>query len=265
MKVVAFNINGLKSSLPYLNRYLMSEDRPDVLGLNEIKCTPKTLETLKNNLNQEVLKLYNVIWNPAQKIAYHGTALFILKSLEYRVISTELPNSSDDEETAKGHLEEGRVIAAEIEGICFILTYVPNSGVNRLCPLRRLEYRVSSWDRDMFWFVEKMWEMYNGKVIWFGDLNVARERIDIKRPRRQAGYTEEERASFASFMASGRFVDLWRKLNPEKPGYTYKTGWRLDYFIIGSKLFESVKEGIMCSVEDDPEEVSDHWPISCEF
>ena len=154
----------------------------------------------------------------------------------YKLLYTELPNSEDDEETLKGHKEEGRLIVVEINNICYILTYVPNSGVNFKC------------------------ELFDGKVIWFGDLNVARTVLDIENPRRQAGFTIEERKSFEQLFKDNKYIDVWRELNKEKIGYTYKGGWRLDYFIISDKLYNTLKT-IHCSIENDTQNISDHYPL----
>lgn len=256
MKIIGFNINGLKTSIGYINRLLTSVDKPDVLGLNEIKCTAKSLAKLQNQISKEVTDAYNVIWNPAS-ISWHGTAMFILKKHTYKVLHTVLPATEADEETVKGHTREGRLIAVDIEGVCFVLTYVPNSGVNYKAWLRRLDYRVNSWDVDMFRFLRSLYETYGGRVIWFGDLNVARCPLDIHKEVRQAGYTVEERKSFEDFLKSSRFVDIWRLQNPERRGYTFKGGWRLDYFIVGDVLCEEM----VCEIGEDPDEISDHLPI----
>ena len=260
MKIIAFNINGLKTSIDYINKLLSSLDKPDILGLNEIKCSSKTLDKLKLQLSKNVTDNYNIIWNPAN-ISWHGTAMFILKQYDYKILHTILPpTKTDDEETIKGHTQEGRLIAVDINNICYILTYVPNSGVNFKAWLRRLDYRVNSWDTDMFKLLNSMYKEYNGNVIWFGDLNVARTLLDIHKKVRQAGFTDEERTSFENFIEEKKFIDVWRNQNPGIRGYTYKTGWRLDYFLIGDKLYNSCEE-IHCEIGKDPDEISDHLPL----
>ena len=57
-----------------------------------------------------------------------------------------------------------------------------------------------------------------------------------------------------------KFIDVWRNQNPGIRGYTYKTGWRLDYFLIGDKLYNSCEE-IHCEIGKDPDEISDHLPL----
>lgn len=259
MKITAFNINGLKTSIKYINKLLLSPVRPDILGLNEIKCSPNTLEKLKPEISLDILKDYNIIWNPAT-ISWHGTAMFILKKYDYKLLYTSLPPTKKDDETIKAHTEEGRIIVVDINGVCFVLTYVPNSGVNIKEPLRRLDYRVNSWDVDMFKLLNLLYEKYNGRVIWFGDMNVARTVLDIKRPGRKAGYTEEERKSFNTFLESGKFIDIWRELHPGIQ-FTFKTGWRLDYFIISDKIYTEYTD-IKCEIDEDPENISDHFPLT---
>ena len=79
MNILLFNINGIKDSMDALNNILEDENSPDILGLNEIKCAPKTLEKYKLAFSTKVKSKYNIIWNPAKKISYHGTAMFINK------------------------------------------------------------------------------------------------------------------------------------------------------------------------------------------
>ena len=77
MKITLFNINGLKQSIEYINNVLSSDnpERPDILGLNELKCTEKTLVHLKSQLSNDVVNNYNIIWNTAVNLSWHGTCV----------------------------------------------------------------------------------------------------------------------------------------------------------------------------------------------
>lgn len=107
-------------------------------------------------------------------------------------------------------------------------------------------------------------------VIWAGDLNVARERIDIRNPDtnlKSAGFTVEERACFTNILTDGYF-DSFRYLYPERVAYTYwsylrnsrasNVGWRLDYFVLSEKL----KSNLVDQMIRDKVMGSDHCPIA---
>ena len=111
MKITLFNINGLKQSIEYINNVLSSDnpERPDILGLNELKCTEKTLVHLKSQLSNDVVNNYHIIWNTATNLSWHGTALFILEKYKYNLLYTTLPYSTiySPDHTIKGHTKEG--------------------------------------------------------------------------------------------------------------------------------------------------------------
>ena len=134
------------------------------------------------------------------------------------------------------HDHEGRVITLELESYYLITVYTPNSQEE----LRRLDYRMK-WDDDFRAYLKKLEE--KKPVIVCGDLNVAHKEIDLKNPktnRKNAGFTDEERAKFTTLLESG-FTDTFRYFYPEQEGiyswwsYRFKAreknaGWRIDYF-----------------------------------
>ena len=145
------------------------------------------------------------------------------------------------------HDHEGRVITLELESYYLITVYTPNSQEE----LRRLDYRMK-WDDDFRAYLKKLEE--KKPVIVCGDLNVAHKEIDLKNPktnRKNAGFTDEERAKFTTLLESG-FTDTFRYFYPEQEGiyswwsYRFKAreknaGWRIDYFLASASLNDKLK------------------------
>ena len=140
------------------------------------------------------------------------------------------------------HDHEGRVITLEMENFYLITVYVPNSQDG----LRRLDYRMT-WEDDFLAYLKKLQE--KKPVVVCGDLNVAHQEIDLKNPktnRRNAGFTDEERAKFTQWLESG-FTDTFRYFYPDQKeiyswwSYRFKAreknaGWRIDYFVTSASL-----------------------------
>ena len=161
------------------------------------------------------------------------------------------------------HDKEGRVITLEFDEYYFVTVYTPNSQSE----LRRLEYRMK-WEEDFLAYLLKLQE--KKPVICCGDLNVAHQEIDLKNPntnRKNAGFTDEERACFTRALESG-FIDTFRYFYPDKEGvyswWSYRfrareknAGWRIDYFVVSDRLREKIKDAYIL-----PEITgSDHCPV----
>ena len=145
------------------------------------------------------------------------------------------------------HDQEGRVITLEFEDFFFVTVYTPNSQSE----LKRLDYRMK-WEDDFRAYLKKLEE--KKPVIVCGDLNVAHKEIDLKNPktnRKNAGFTDEERAKFTTLLESG-FTDTFRYFYPEQEGiyswwsYRFKareknSGWRIDYFLTSDSLKDKLR------------------------
>jgi exodeoxyribonuclease-3 len=162
------------------------------------------------------------------------------------------------------HDKEGRVITLEYKEYYLIHVYTPNSGQ----VLQRLDYRVKKWDKEFWKYVEKLQKTKS--VIVCGDLNVAKEEIDLHSPKtnlRSAGFTKEERDSFSKYLKKLKLIDTFRFLYPEKVEYSYWTymqkareknkGWRIDYFLISEKLKNNLVDSSIITNQMG----SDHAPV----
>ncbi|MGL5577929.1 MAG: exodeoxyribonuclease III [Fusobacteriaceae bacterium] len=229
-KLISWNVNGLRAVLQKNFLEYFNEVDADAFCLQEIK-----LQEGQTDFNPEG---YNCYWNYAEKKGYSGTAIFTKQN----------PISVSYDIGIEHHDKEGRVITLEFENYYLVNVYTPNSQTE----LARLEYRMT-WEDD---FRNYLLELDSKKpVVLCGDLNVAHTEIDLKNPKsnkKNAGFTDEERAKFTQLLKSG-FVDSFRYLHPEAidmySWWSYRfsarkknAGWRIDYFVVSNKIKENIKE-----------------------
>ncbi len=247
MKIVSWNVNGIRAASKKGFCEFVEDDRPDILCLQETKAQPEQYDL------EWVESLgYHHFWNSADKKGYSGTTIWCQQE----------PNSVSLGMGSAEHDGEGRVIVAAFDKFQLVTVYTPNSKRG----LTRLDYR-QIWDRDFLKFVRKL----NKKlpVIFCGDLNCAHQEIDLANPksnRRNAGFTDEERAGLDKFIAAG-FIDSFRQFDQSPGKYTWWTvrtnarerniGWRLDYFFVAQEFWNQIKASRI------REEVmgSDHCPV----
>ncbi|HKS37857.1 MAG TPA: exodeoxyribonuclease III [Verrucomicrobiae bacterium] len=249
MKLVSWNVNGLRAVLRKNFLDYVAEEAPDMLCLQETKAGPDDVEQLWP-------AAYTTYWNTAEKKGYSGTALFT----RTRPLNV-----------ARGigriaHDKEGRVLTAEYANFFLVNVYVPNSQRE----LTRLSYR-QQWDRDFLRYLKKL--EARKPVIFCGDLNVAHTEIDLANPRANVGnhgFTPQERAGFGAFVKTG-FVDTFREFETGGGHYTWwsplagvrarNVGWRIDYFLISAALRPQLKRAFIRP--DVPG--SDHCPVGIEI
>ncbi|MBS4912941.1 MAG: exodeoxyribonuclease III [Veillonella sp.] len=249
MKLISWNVNGLRAAVTkgFMDSFEALD--ADMFCLQETKLQPEQI--------QLELPGYEQYWNSAVKKGYSGTAIFT------RVKPLSVTYGIGIEE----HDQEGRVITAEFENFYLVTCYTPNSQRE----LARLEYRMT-WEDA---FREFLLELDAKKpVILCGDLNVAHEEIDLKNPktnRKNAGFTDEERAKMTELLAAG-FTDTFRKLYPDTTdAYSWwsymgkardrNVGWRIDYFITSKSLDDKIVDAKI-----HPQIMgSDHCPVELEI
>ena len=249
MKIISWNVNGLRAVLRKNFLEYLDAEKPDVLCLQETKCTPDDVEALWP-------AHYTTYWNTAQKKGYSGTAVF----------TRERPGKITQGIGQAEHDNEGRVLTAEYAGFFLVNVYVPNAQRE----LRRLAYR-QEWDRDFLRYLKKLEK--KKPVVFCGDLNVAHTEIDLANPKanvKNHGFTPEERAGFDAFVRGG-FVDTFREFEKSGGHYTWwspmggtrsrNVGWRLDYFLISAALRPRLRRAFIRSEITG----SDHCPVGIEM
>ena len=244
-KFISWNVNGLRACVGKGFEDFFKTIDADIFCIQESK--------LQAGQIQLELPGYCQYWNYAEKKGYSGTAMFC-KQEPLRVMY-----GIGEEE----HDHEGRVITAEFEDFFAVTCYTPNSQNE----LRRLDYRMT-WE-DAFRSYLKGLDTQK-PVILCGDLNVAHKEIDLKNPktnRKNAGFTDEERAKMTALLDSG-FTDTFRYFYPDREGiyswWSYRfrareknAGWRIDYFITSKSLDDKL---VSAAIHTDVFG-SDHCPV----
>lgn len=249
MRLISWNVNGIRSILKKGFLDFIKKENPDILCLQETRAEPTEVEL--------PLPVYHAYWNfaPAQP-GYSGTAIFTKAKPSDVTYGMRNPK----------HDGEGRIITAEFKDFYLVNVYVPNSKRD----LSRLPYR-QEWDQDFLKFLK---ELEKGKpVVFCGDLNVAHKEFDLTNPEtnhKNHGFTDEERTGFTNFIKNG-FLDTFREFYEEGGHYTWwsqmnnchkrNIGWRIDYFLISKALRPHLKDAQIL-----PEVMgSDHCPVSIEL
>ena len=246
LKLISWNVNGLRACCDKGFRETFERLDADFFCLQETKMQAGQLDLQFEG--------YQSYWNYAEKKGYSGTAIFTRR----QPIAVTYGIGVDE------HDHEGRVITLEMDSFYLITVYVPNSQDE----LRRLDYRMT-WEDDFLAYLKRLEE--KKPVVVCGDLNVAHQEIDLKNPktnRRNAGFTDEERAKFSRWLEAG-FTDTFRYFYPEQKdiyswwSYRFKAreknaGWRIDYFVtsaslndklLGAKIHTDVFGSDHCPVE----------------
>lgn len=254
MKLISWNVNGIRAVVKKGFLDFLKKEKPDVLGLQEIKI---------NNLARakEVFDFanYEEYWNSAERPGYSGTAC-LLKEKKLKVMS------SKNGMGVKKFDIEGRVQTLEFPKFYFVNTYFPNANHE----LSRLKYKMD-FNNAFLKYVKSLEK--KKPVVMCGDFNVAHQEIDLTNPKQNIGnpgFTEEERIWANKFIKAG-FVDTFRQMHPKKVQYSWwsykfkarerNIGWRIDYFFISAKLFKYVKKSFIL----DKIQGSDHCPVGIEI
>lgn len=249
MKLISWNVNGIRSVIKKGFVDFVHSYKPDVLCLQETKASQADANI--------TIEGYHQYWNAAEKAGYAGTAVF--SQIEPVHVAYGMGIAKHD--------HEGRVITLEYPKFYLVNVYVPNSQRQ----LERLDYRTKEWDPDFLQYLKNLEK--KKPVVFCGDLNVAHKEIDLANPKGNVhshGFTPEERAEFDKVIANG-FIDSLRALHQEAGLYTWWTpmnncrqrniGWRIDYFCLSAVLRPHLKEAfILKEVEG-----SDHCPIGIEL
>lgn len=252
MKIISFNVNGVRAITAKNFIEDMQRLSPDVICLQETKAS---VEQVKEAVAP--LGYAHVYANEAERKGYSGTA----------ILSKSAPLNLSYDIQIQEHDQEGRVICAEYDQFYLITVYVPNSGSE----LARLNYR-GQWDLDFLAYLKNLEK--TKPVLVCGDFNVAHKAIDLARPKdnynKSAGYMQSEIDGLDT-MAQNGLVDTFRALNPDQVKYSWwsyragarqkNIGWRIDYFLASEKLMSRV---VSADILNDVLG-SDHCPVQVEL
>jgi len=251
MKIVSYNVNGIRAAMNKGFVDWLTSANPDVICLQEIKA-------MKEQVDIEAIEnagyKYNY-WFSAEKKGYSGVA----------ILSKTEPNHVEYGTGITSMDFEGRNIRADFDGLSVMSMYLP-SGTNSA----RLEHKFEYMDMIHQYLNDLRKELPNLVVV--GDYNICHEAIDIHNPKMKgvSGFLPEEREWLGNFIDSG-FIDSFRHLHPEKQEYSWwsyransranNKGWRLDYAMASKPLQENIKRSVILSEAVH----SDHCPILIEI
>ena len=252
MKIVSYNVNGIRAALKKGFLEWLAATSPDVICLQEIKAQEDQLDL---SLFEAAGYPYNY-WFSAQKKGYSGVAILSKTKPKNIVFGTGIESMDF----------EGRNIRADFSDVSVMSLYLP-SGTN----IKRLEHKFEYMDLFKSYIDELKKEIPN--LIICGDYNICHEAIDIHDPIRNknvSGFLPEERAWMSNFLKSG-FVDAFRHLNKTPHQYSWwsyranaranNKGWRLDYTLVSTPLKENIKRAVILSEAVH----SDHCPVLLEL
>lgn len=254
MKIISWNINGIRAVAKRGFSAFLRQEKPDVLCLQEIKIAAAAKDKIKFDFAG-----YTEYWNCAIRPGYSGTMILIKEGFRgVKKVSNGIGIDKFD--------SEGRVQVMELEKFYLLNVYFPNSNDQ----LSRLGYKLE-FNKALLEYVKKLEK--KKPVVITGDFNVAHEEIDLARPKENegnAGFTREERAWMTKFLTAG-FIDTFRELNGPKIQYSWwsfrsqararNVGWRIDYFCVSAKLKRNLKKAYILDKVMD----SDHAPVGLEI
>lgn len=252
MKILSWNINGIRAAYKkgWYNWFL--QQKPDIMCLQEIKATPEQLP-----LALSAIPNYYTFWNPAQRKGYSGVA----------TLSKPKPTKVHHGFGIEKFDKEGRVLLTTYDNVYLFNIYFPNGKKNK----ERLEYKLDFYDTFLGVADNLIDEGKN--IVVCGDFNTAHKEIDLARPKeneKNSGFLPVERAWIDAFIDHG-FVDTFRVFNKEPHHYSWwdqktrarerNVGWRIDYFFVNKALQpKMINAFILKDVTG-----SDHCPVGIEL
>ncbi|MGB1167457.1 MAG: exodeoxyribonuclease III [Flavobacteriaceae bacterium] len=251
MKLLSYNVNGIRAALGKGFASWLKATEADVICIQEIKAYESQIDT---TVFEELG--YHHYWFSAQKKGYSGVAILSKKK------PTNIVYGSGIE-----HMDfEGRILRIDFDAVSIMSLYLP-SGTNTA----RLDYKFQFMDEFQA-YINQL-KVSHPNLIICGDYNICHQPIDIHDPIRNkntSGFLPEERAWLDQFMKSG-FIDSFRLFNSEPHQYSWwsyranaranNKGWRIDYALVSTPLKAQIKRSFIL-----PEaKHSDHCPVGLEL
>lgn len=252
MKIISYNVNGIRSAMSKGFVEWLKEADPDIIGLQEVKAEESQIDSaIFRDLG------YELYWYPAQKKGYSGVA--IMTKVKPKSVLYGMGHSKYD--------DEGRMLQANFEGFSFVSSYFPSGTTGD----ERQSFKYDFMD-DVFGYLQDLRKEY-ASLILSGDYNICHRAIDIHNPisnKNSSGFLPEERAWMDKFLNSG-FVDSFRHFHEDPHHYTWwsyrfncrakNLGWRIDYHMVTNELQNKLKSSVIL-----PHVIhSDHCPIQLEI
>ena len=250
MKLVSWNVNGLRAVVKKDKWNQIFELDPDIICLQETKAHPEQIpDEIKNPAG------YTSYFDHSKmRKGYSGVAVFT------KIKPVKVEYSLDDKKELD---QEGRMLILHFKDFILCNGYFPNGGEDP----KRLKYKLEFYDA-FFKKIEK-WRKQGKKIIFCGDVNTAHNEIDLARPKENSdhtGFLRIERDWLDKVTAAG-YIDTFSFLHPSEIKYSWwdmktfarerNVGWRIDYFFVSDNLKKKIQVAeILNNVFG-----SDHCPV----
>lgn len=252
MRIITYNVNGLRSALSKNWLEWLKAAAPDVICLQEIKSNAGQLELdLFHNLGYETFIF------PAQKKGYSGVAIFSKMNPDHVELGMGM----------EAYDAEGRILRADFGQLSVMSAYFPSGSSGE----DRQAFKFCFLD-DFQRYIDDL-KKRKPNLIVCGDYNICHRPIDIHNPvsnAKSSGFLPEERAWMEAFFQSG-FIDTFRHFNADPHHYTWwsyranartkNLGWRIDYI----SVTENLKDRLVRSAILSEAKHSDHCPVLLEL
>ncbi len=252
MKILCWNVNGIRAAEKKGLFTWLQKEAPDVLCLQEIKASPEQLPPHLRNVPG-----YNLFWNPGEQKGYSGVATFSKRN----PLKVEMGFGREEFDS------EGRILITTYPEFVLMNIYFPNGKKNA----ERLQYKLDFYD-EFLSYADSLKSKKKHLVVC-GDFNTAHKEIDIARPKENShisGFLPVERAWIDTFVDHG-YMDTFRAFHTEPNQYSWwdlktgarkrNVGWRIDYFFVDKGFLSCVKDAfIMAEIQG-----SDHCPVGIEL
>lgn len=253
MKIISYNVNGIRAAIKKGFTSWLSQENPDILCLQELKADEDQVDL------HEIKSLgYQIYWQSAQKKGYSGVGIFT----KIKPVSVAFGCGIEKYDV------EGRVIRVDFADFSVMSVYMPSGSSGE----DRQSFKME-WLADFQNYTHDLVKNFPNIII-AGDYNICHRPIDIHNPKSNAnssGFLPEEREWMESYLSNG-FVDTFRCIYPELihqySWWSYRAnareknlGWRIDYLLASQPLNQSIKNAsILAEVKH-----SDHCPILLEL
>jgi len=252
MKIISYNVNGIRAALSKNFTEWLQAENPDVLCLQETKAHPDQVDTMI------FAKLgYTSYLHSAEKKGYSGVAILSKQAPDKVIIGMQHP----------GFDSEGRVIRADFGDLTVVCVYIPSGSSGDLRQAVKMEFL-----KEFALFIANLRKTRPNLVVC-GDYNICHKPIDINHPERQngvSGFLPEERAWLDQYQAAG-MVDSFRMFDQRAEQYSWwsyrggaryrNAGWRIDYHWVTESLRDRLKNAAILSDAIH----SDHCPVLVEL
>lgn len=253
MKIVSYNVNGIRSAMTKGLIDWIKEDNADIYCFQELKANKEDIDTAAF----EAIG-YHCYWFSAQKKGYSGVGVISKVKPKEVIYGCGLEQADF----------EGRVIQLSFKNFNLINTYFPSGSSGDDRQSYKMEFL-----KDYLDFLRPKLESKNAKLVVTGDYNICHKEIDIHDPKgnkNSSGFLPEERAWMDQFFETG-MIDTFRHINTDPHQYTWwsfrfnsrskNKGWRIDYLNVSNDLQDKIQHAAII-----PDAVhSDHCPVTLEL